>query len=70
MGQTVTLTIRETQVIELMAAGKTDRDIAKELRFSVRTANFHVGNILYKLRCRNRVEAANIWYKARREGRI
>jgi DNA-binding NarL/FixJ family response regulator len=36
-------------VLTLVAAGRTNRDIAKELYISVKTASVHVSNILRKI---------------------
>ncbi len=52
------LTQREVEVLQLIAAGKTDREIAEELFISVRTVGYHVGNILNKTTSSNRTEAA------------
>ena len=52
------LTQREVEVIRLIAAGRTDREIAEELIISVRTVTTHVGNILNKTGAANRTEAA------------
>jgi DNA-binding CsgD family transcriptional regulator len=52
------LTQREVEVLCLIAAGKTDREIAEELIISVRTVGNHVGNILNKTNTANRTEAA------------
>lgn len=52
------LTRRERQVLELMAAGQTNREIAQGLFVSEKTAAAHVSNILGKLGVRGRVEAA------------
>ena len=52
------LTQREVEVLQLIAAGKTDREIADELFISVRTVGYHVGNILNKTTSTNRTEAA------------
>jgi len=52
------LTAREVEVLQLIAAGKTDREIAEELFVSVRTVGYHVGNILNKTTSSNRAEAA------------
>ncbi len=52
------LTQREVDVLRLIAAGKTDREIAEELFISVRTVSTHVGNILNKINAANRTEAA------------
>jgi len=52
------LSRREQQVLDLIALGKTNHDIAKSLYISVRTVKFHVSSILEKLNVRNRTEAA------------
>lgn len=50
---------REVDVLRLIASGKTDREIAKELFISVRTVGTHVSNILGKIDAANRTEAAS-----------
>jgi DNA-binding NarL/FixJ family response regulator len=52
------LTRREQQVLELIALGARDRDIAAELHLTVNTVKKHVKNILQKLGARNRAQAA------------
>ncbi|MFQ6031023.1 MAG: LuxR C-terminal-related transcriptional regulator, partial [Dehalococcoidia bacterium] len=52
------LTQREVEVLRLIAAGKTDREIAEELTISVGTASTHVRNLLNKTGTANRAEAA------------
>ena len=52
------LSEREVQVLRLIAAGKTNRDIAKELIITPRTVANHVTNILNKTNVANRTEAA------------
>lgn len=47
-------TTRETEVLELMATGKTNREFAAGLFVSEGTVKFHVNNILSKLRIANR----------------
>jgi ATP/maltotriose-dependent transcriptional regulator MalT len=54
------LTPRELTVLELLAAGRTNRNIAEELFLSQRTVDMHVRNILAKLNAANRVEAAGM----------
>jgi DNA-binding CsgD family transcriptional regulator/tetratricopeptide (TPR) repeat protein len=54
------LTPRELTVLELVAAGRTNRQIAEELYLSTRTVDVHVHRILAKLDAANRVEAAGI----------
>ena len=51
------LTQREVEVLRLVAAGKTDREIGEELSISVSTASTHVRNILNKTNVVNRTEA-------------
>ena len=52
------LSDREQEVLDLIALGKTNNDIAKTLFISVRTVKFHVSSILTKLNVKNRTEAA------------
>jgi DNA-binding NarL/FixJ family response regulator len=52
------LSRREHEILQLLAAGLTDREIGESLTISVRTVETHVGNILRKLDVRNRAEAA------------
>ena len=60
-----TLTEREREVLQLVAVGKANKDIAAELNISERTARTHVSSILTKLRLTSRTQAA-LW--AVREG--
>lgn len=57
------LTPREVEVLELLAEGRTNRQIAETLFISESTAGVHVSNILGKLGVANRVEAAAIAYR-------
>jgi non-specific serine/threonine protein kinase len=52
------LTRREQDVLRLLAAGRTDRDIADALYIGQRTVSWHVGAILGKLGVKSRREAA------------
>jgi DNA-binding NarL/FixJ family response regulator len=45
-------------VLALVAAGRSNRQIAQALFISPKTASVHVSNILAKLGVANRVEAA------------
>jgi DNA-binding CsgD family transcriptional regulator len=53
------LTRRELQIMRLVAAGRTNREIASELFISPRTVDMHVRNILRKLDARSRADATN-----------
>jgi DNA-binding CsgD family transcriptional regulator len=52
------LSPRELEVMRLAAGGLTNREIAERLVLSTRTVDMHMRNILAKLRCRTRTEAA------------
>jgi DNA-binding NarL/FixJ family response regulator len=53
----VSLTQRELQVLGLMAAGATNKIIARQLAISIHTAKFHVASILEKLDSTGRTDA-------------
>jgi DNA-binding NarL/FixJ family response regulator len=52
------LTPREVDVLRLIAAGRTNREISDDLTLSVRTVGRHITNIYGKAGIRNRAEAA------------
>ena len=58
------LTQREQDVLRLLADGLSDRDVGAALTISTRTVETHVSNILHKLGCRNRAEAARRYREA------
>lgn len=55
-----TLTPRETQVVELVALGMRNKEIAASLAISEETAQVHVKNILAKLEAKDRTAAVNV----------
>jgi DNA-binding CsgD family transcriptional regulator len=57
------LTARELEVLQLVAAGRSNREIAAELFISAKTASVHVSNILGKLGVASRGEAAATAYR-------
>lgn len=61
------LTPREAEIIALVAEGRSNGEIAKQLFISAKTVSVHVSNILAKLDASGRTEAAAI---ARRRGLI
>ena len=54
------LTSRETEVLALVSAGRTNREIGAELYVSEKTASVHVSNIIRKLGVSSRIEAAAV----------
>jgi NarL family two-component system response regulator LiaR len=52
------LTARELEILQLVARGLSNQEIAEELVISERTARTHISNILAKLHLANRTQAA------------
>ena len=52
------LTPRETEVLGLLAAGRTNRQVAAELHLSLSTVKRHVEHIIRKLGVSDRTQAA------------
>ncbi|MGB3693039.1 MAG: response regulator transcription factor [Spirulinaceae cyanobacterium] len=61
------LTPREQEVLSLIAAGQSNREIAETLYISERTVKNHVNSILNRLNLRDRTQAA-ILFKSLRDG--
>jgi DNA-binding CsgD family transcriptional regulator/tetratricopeptide (TPR) repeat protein len=64
-GPSDTLTAREAEILALVAEGRSNGEIGKQLFISAKTVSVHVSNILGKLGAAGRTEAAAI---ARRRG--
>ncbi|MCZ7416372.1 MULTISPECIES: helix-turn-helix transcriptional regulator [unclassified Streptomyces] len=62
-GESFGLTRRERDVLTLVAAGRSNRQIAEELYISPKTASVHVSNILSKLDVGNRGQAAALAHR-------
>jgi two-component system NarL family response regulator len=56
----VGLSEREVEVLRLVAAGRSNREIATELSVSENTVKFHLRNILQRLGVSNRTEAVTV----------
>jgi DNA-binding NarL/FixJ family response regulator len=52
------LSLREIEVLKLIANGKDNAEIASELFISPKTVKNHISNILMKLQIENRIQAA------------
>jgi DNA-binding CsgD family transcriptional regulator len=59
-----TLTKREVEVLGLLAAGRTNLALARELCISEETAKQHVKHVMRKLEVTNRAEAVARWFQA------
>jgi DNA-binding NarL/FixJ family response regulator len=57
------LSEREVEVLRLLATGKSNQEIGKELSITERTVKFHVNNILSKLEVRDRTQATLVALK-------
>lgn len=58
------LSSREREILELLATGKSNREIAEHLFLAEKTVKYYITNILQKLQVRNRVEAALLAQKS------
>jgi two-component system nitrate/nitrite response regulator NarL len=56
--ESVRLTEREHQVIDLLSEGLSNKEIAKRMHIAVHTVKSHVHNVLEKLALRSRLEVA------------
>ena len=61
------LTPRERQILELVAGGKSNKEIGNSLELTEKTVKHYMTNILQKLQVRNRVEAALLAQKMNNE---
>jgi DNA-binding NarL/FixJ family response regulator len=58
------LTVREEEVLRLMATGLSNPEIAQRLVVSMETVKTHVGNVLTKLGAQNRTHAVVLAYES------
>lgn len=71
MAMQVDLTTRELEILKLVLAGKTNKVIAREIRISAKTVEFHLNNVYKKLGVQTRMMAGvwaiqnGLWVKAK-----
>lgn len=59
------LSRRERTLLEALARGLTNRELARELEISENTVKFHLSNLFEKLAVRNRAQAIAFFYEQR-----
>jgi len=64
-GGDIHLSIRETDILKLVAKGEGNKEIATELCITVNTVKGHLSSIIHKMHVGNRVQAINL---ARKKG--
>lgn len=58
------LSVRELEILKLIAQGFNNQEIADSLNITIKTVRCHVSNILSKLHLRDRTQAAiHAWQK-------
>jgi len=57
---------RQAQILGLVAAGLSDKEVALELRISRHTVQMHLRRLYRERNVRNRAEAVALWAQARR----
>jgi DNA-binding NarL/FixJ family response regulator len=60
---TPALTVRETEVLKLVARSKSSKEIARELKIDPRTVDTHRGHIMDKLEAKNTVQMLIIAFR-------
>jgi DNA-binding NarL/FixJ family response regulator len=60
------LTSREEQILSLVAEGRSNKEIARQIGLQEKTVKHHMTSILQKLDVRNRTEAAIVLAESRR----
>jgi two-component system nitrate/nitrite response regulator NarP len=59
------LTRRERALLEALAQGMTNRELARDFDISANTVKFHLSNLFEKLGVRSRAQAIAFYYRAR-----
>lgn len=64
------LTLREREVLDLLAQGISNKEISQKLFISVETVKSHIKNIYKKLEVKNRVEAVKKYTEISTQGQL
>jgi DNA-binding NarL/FixJ family response regulator len=64
MDKFLDLTVRELEVLSLLAQGKTNKAIAGALYIPVGTVNTHIKSIFKVIEVNNRTAATRVWRQA------
>ncbi len=67
-GPLTALSDRELEVLERVASGASNKHIARDLTLSLHTVKRHIANILDKLDCGSRGQAADLFRRAKPSG--
>jgi DNA-binding NarL/FixJ family response regulator len=67
VGKRTALSQRQVEVLQEMATGKSNKEIARSLDIAVDTVRAHVVEILARLGVRNRTEAVTVFYSGQYE---
>jgi DNA-binding CsgD family transcriptional regulator len=67
MAESARLSRRETEVLELVAKGLTNLEVAGRLGVGVHAVKFHLASIYRKLGAANRTEATSLYLRALRD---
>lgn len=57
-----TLTDRERRLVELLALGHSNKELARDLNISLNTVKFHLRNVFEKLSVRSRTQVVALYY--------
>jgi DNA-binding NarL/FixJ family response regulator len=57
------LTLREVEVLRLVAAGKSNQELAEQLVLSIKTVERHIANIYTKIGAHGRVDATTFAHR-------
>ena len=60
------LSRRETDMLEALSRGLTNRELSRELGISANTVKFHLSNLYDKLSVKNRAQAIAYYYSSRK----